>query len=137
MTNHQAANWSDSSTDPMCPPTPRDVPAAVEAAAAGQEELRKTLLRREHTSTAHAAYEQLTAEYEQRLADAASDRARLQEEMCAFGAYLRENGVPPEHIVPCVRAALVHVRASRHLSGEARFGRDVVTWAIEGYYRLG
>jgi hypothetical protein len=137
MTDDQAANRSGPSTDPMCPPTPRDVPAAAEAAATGQDELRETLLRRERTTAGHAGYDQLTAEYQQRLADAASDRARLQEEMCAFGAYLREKGVPPQHIVPCVRAALAHVRASRHLSSETRFGRDVVTWAIEGYYRLG
>jgi hypothetical protein len=135
MIDPRTAPRAASRTDDPCPPTPCDVPAAVEAAASSQDELRDALLRRERSANVSATYDQLAVEYEQRLADAASDRARLQDEMRAFGAYLRQNGVPPEHIVPCVRTALARVPTSGHLSSETRFGRDVVTWTIEGYYR--
>ncbi len=135
MTEPDTADWTGPAGNYPCPPTPSEVPAAVKAAATKQDDLQETVFRRKAAST-HGAYDHLATEYQQRLAEAAEDRDRLRVEMRAFGGYLRDKGVPPEHIVPCVRAALAGVRQARRLGAESRFGRDVVTWTIEGYYGL-
>jgi hypothetical protein len=79
-------------------------------------------------------YSRLVAESNHRLAESLHDQARLRDEMRAFGAYLRERQVLPEHIVLCVHAAMRDVRTRRDLFDLGSLGQDIIKWAIEGYY---
>jgi hypothetical protein len=91
-------------------------------------------LRLDVSSATGADYRQVVAEYDRLLDDADQDRDRCREEMRAFGAYLRRRGVAPEHIVTCVHQALGHVTLAGDFSSPKPIAREIVRWAIAGYY---
>lgn len=122
------------SVDDRCPPTPAHVPEAVETAVESQAALHIATRQRENAIQSGAKYRQIVAEYEQRLSDATTDRVRCREEMRAFGDYLRRRSVAPEHIVTCVHQALGAVPLPGAFSEGRVIGREVIVWAIEGYY---
>jgi len=122
------------STDDRCPPTPAHVPEAVETAVESQAALHTAARRRENAPGVGANYRQIVDEYDRRLSDATVDHARCREEMRAFGSYLRRRGVAPEHIVTCVHQALATVPIPGTFSEGRVIGREVIVWAIEGYY---
>jgi hypothetical protein len=116
-------------TTDRCPPTPNEVPEAVDAAVESRSAL---LIAQKRWS---ARYRQIVAAYERRLADSLGDRVRLREEMLAFGAYLRKREVLPEHIEFCVHEAMRDVPNADDLFETGELGQEIVRWAIEGYHR--
>ncbi len=106
-------NSSAARVDP-CPPAPTVIPAHAARVSRTQRAVRETTAALGRTDPATPAYRRLAAEYEQRLTAAMADRERLGAETRAFGAYLRANGVRPEHIVICLRIAL---EAARRAAG--------------------
>jgi hypothetical protein len=120
-----------------CPPTPDHVPDAVGVALESQSALRVVQQQWNRTDTESARYHRIVAEYEHRLADSLGDRARLREEMRAFGAYLRSRDVIPEHIAICVHEAMKDVPTVHALFETGGLGQEIVQWAIEGYYGNG
>ena len=126
-------------TTGICPPTPDQVPGAVDAAVESRSALLIAQKRWSDTSadTASVRYRQIVAEYEHRLADSLGDRVRLREEMLAFGAYLCRREVLPEHIEFCVHEAMRDVPNAHDLFETGELGQEIVRWAIEGYHGSG
>jgi hypothetical protein len=120
----------------LCPPTPNEVPEAVDAAVESRSALLIAQKRWSDTSagTVSARYRRIVAEYERRLADSLGDRVRLREDMLAFGAYLRRREVRPEHIEFCVHEAMKDVPNAHDLFETGELGHEIVRWAIEGYH---
>ncbi len=123
-----------SSLSSPCPQAPAELSDAIEEAAESQAALGRVTRERDQAWTDDALHRHLASRYEGRLADALADRARLREELHAFGAYLRECGVPPEHIVPCVRSVLESAAMLAALKDRRQLEAEIVTWTIEGYY---
>jgi hypothetical protein len=126
-------------TTATCPPTPDGVPDAVDAAVESRSAL---LIAQKRWSDSGAGaesarYRQIVAEYEHRLADSLGDRLRLREEMLAFGAYLRQRDVLPQHIEFCVHEAMRDVPNAYDLFETGELGQEIVRWAIEGYHGNG
>jgi hypothetical protein len=117
-----------------CPPTPNEVPEAVDAAVESRSALLIAQKRWSDTSAGTERYHQIVAEYEHCLADSLGDRVRLREEMLAFGAYLRRREVLPEHIEFCVHEAMKDVPNAHDLFETGELGQEIVRWAIEGYH---
>jgi hypothetical protein len=120
------------STDP-CPPTPHAVPEAVDAALESHTAARSAKQQWDRVEPENISYRRIVAEYEHRLAEALEDRARLQEEMRAFGAYLRARDVIPEHVELCVREATKDLPTAPQLFAPGGLGPEMVKWATEGY----
>jgi hypothetical protein len=123
-------------TTDRCPPTPSEVPEAVDVAVESRSALLIAQIKWSDASAGieSARHRQIVAEYEHRLADSLGDRVRLREEMLAFGAYLRRRDVLPEHIEFCVREALRDVPNAPDLFETGELGQEIVRWAIEGYH---
>lgn len=120
-----------------CPPTPNEVPEAVDTALESHLTLRVAQQRWSRSDTEGASHRRIVAEYERRVADSLRDRVRLREEMLAFGAYLRRRDVIPEHIELCVHEAMKDVPTADHLFWAGELGQEIVRWAIQGYYGNG
>jgi hypothetical protein len=118
----------------LCPTAPEEVPDAVDAVLASRFALGAAERERDRTDRWSSRYTQLVAEYERHLTESLNDRARLREDMRAFGAYLRARNVAPEHLVPCVHEAMKDVALVRQLFTASGPGSEIVKWAIEGYY---
>jgi hypothetical protein len=127
------------STTDRCPPTPNEIPEAVDAAVESRSALLIAQKRWSDTSadTVSARHRQIVAEYEHRLADSLGDRVRLREEMLAFGAYLRRREVLAEHIEFCVHEAMKDVPNAHELFETGELGQEILRWVIEGYHRDG
>jgi hypothetical protein len=118
----------------LCPPTPDEVPEAVDAAVESHSALRDVQQHWAGIDTESANYRRIAAEYEHRLAESLGDRARLRSEMRAFGAYLRARDVPPEHIELCLQEVMRDVPTARHLVEPGGLGQEIVKWTVEGYH---
>jgi len=117
-----------------CPPTPAGVQLSASRLLQQQHAVRDATTRLARTPPHALEYQRLAHAYERRLADALQDRVVLRDEMRAFGGYLRRQDVRPEHVVPCVRQAIGAAARAMQLPVEELLQRDVVTWAIQGYY---
>jgi hypothetical protein len=120
-----------------CPPTPGEVPQAVDAALESRSALRAAQDQWNQCETDSVSYRRIVGEYEHRLADSLGDRVRLREEMRGFGAYLRRSDVKAAHIVLCVHEAMRDVAAAPDLFDTGGLGQEMIQWAIDGYYGNG
>ena len=119
--------------DDPCPPTP---PAVEEAAIDAVESYRTAQAAaqaRDRAKDDDESYRELAVGYFDRLSDVGRDDARFQRTMQEFGRYLCREGVLPEHIVICARAATEHVRFREHALAR-QLSEHAIGWTIEGYY---
>src|SRR6185437_6750847 len=118
-----------------CPPTPNEIPAVLDAAIESHAELRSAKRAWSVTDAQSVTYRRIVVEYEQRLADALSDRARLREAILAFGMYLYAEALPRQHVIFCVDALAdaIDARGIGHVEGGLH--AEIETWALEGYDR--
>lgn len=116
-----------------CPPTPPAVAKAATKAIASYAAAEDVARARDYARDDGVRYRRLATAYLDQLEEVARDDDQLRELMRAFGAYLHTEGVPPEHIVLCVREATEHVRLRESIHARKVVER-AVRWTIEGYY---
>lgn len=116
-----------------CPPTPPAVADAAGDALTSQGVAHEAARDLDVTRDDSARNRRLALEYAEQLADVVRSEDWLRETMRAYGRYLHQYGIRPEHIVICVHESMEHPR----LRGYANHGRLVeraIGWTIEGYY---
>lgn len=117
-----------------CPPTPAELPLAVQQAITSDSALRIAERQWELSNRWSTDYQRMVRDYEGRLARALTDRAALRQEMLAFGAYLRDANVPAEHVYACVRDVVDEVHAAQSAALEHGLRHEIAAWALEGYH---
>jgi hypothetical protein len=124
---------SHSSVETACPPTPKRVPEAATAAAATHGDAE--VMERELGASPEDGmrYRKLAVAYAAQLAEVERTEQWLEATMDAFGRYLCQQKIRPEHIVICVREALKAAKMRQYAS-QRRLAERAIGWAIAGYY---
>ena len=126
-----------SATDDACGTESEQLVATAATVARGQSALAHADVLRHRYSELSQAYRDLAVDRDRLSADVQQSREALMATAHAYGACLEDDGVAPEHIVTSVRnvlSVLPQTPAEQNCAPEELVS-EVVTWAIQGYYR--
>jgi hypothetical protein len=124
-------------TDDACGTESKQLAATAATVARGQSALAHADVLRERYSELSKVYRALAADRKRLSADVQQSREALMATAHAYGECLEDDGVAPEYIVTSVRSVLSVLQqdpAEQDCAPEELVS-EVVTWAIQGYYR--
>jgi hypothetical protein len=124
-------------TDDACGTESEQLAATAATVARGQSALAHADVLRERYSELSQVYRALAADRKRLSADVQQSREALMATAQAYGACLEDDGVAPEHIVTSVRNVLIVLQQTPAEQDGApeELVSEVITWAIQGYYR--
>jgi hypothetical protein len=124
-------------TEDACGTESEQLVATAATVARGQSALAHADVLRHRYAELSKVYRDLAVDRERLSADVQRNREALMATAHAYGACLQDDGVAPEHIVTSVRnvlGVLLQTSAEQDCAPEELVS-EVITWAIQGYYR--